>query len=241
MRSMAEGDGLGLALVVEDLVVSGADGGVLLEIPALTIEPGGCVGVRGPSGAGKSTLLHALAGMSDDVSGAVIWGGKDILRFAPSGRAAFRCEHIGLIFQEFLLFEELGALGNAALSAAYAPAVDRANIRMRAAGALTEMGLGRYLGGRSVERFSGGERQRVAVARALAGSPGILLADEPTASLDRAAADRLIDDLLDGVARTGRTLIAVSHDAALHARMDRVLTIDDGRIVADSADPSADG
>ncbi|MCB1835592.1 MAG: ATP-binding cassette domain-containing protein, partial [Geminicoccaceae bacterium] len=135
--------------------------------------------------------------------------------------------------QDYHLFEELSALGNAGLAASFAPAADREHIRRGAGQWLDRLGLG-GMGGRSVASFSGGERQRIAVARALAGEPPIVLADEPTASLDRAAADALAGDLA-GLGRSGkRTLIAVTHDAALASLLDRQLTIVDGRIVEDS-------
>lgn len=140
---------------------------------------------------------------------------------------------MGLIFQDFLLFEELGALDNAALAAAFASPAERRPLRQRAAHWLDRLGLGQA-GSRRADSFSGGERQRIAVARALANDPAVILADEPTASLDRASADRLIADLAALSQDTGRTLIAVTHDAALIGRLDRVLTMAEGRIVGDS-------
>ena len=133
-----------------------------------------------------------------------------------------------MVFQDFLLFEELPALGNAALAASYAVRSERQRIVSGAAAMLTRLGLGDH-SDRAVDTFSGGERQRVAVSRALAADPPVILADEPTASLDRDAADHLIDDLGALARDGGKTLIAVSHDAALHERMDRVLDIVDGR------------
>ena len=142
-------------------------------------------------------------------------------------RARFRRERVGMIFQDFLLFEELPALGNAALAASYAARSERDRIASGAAAMLAHLGLGDHAD-RAVDTFSGGERQRVAVSRALAADPPVILADEPTASLDRAAADRLIGDLAELAETRGKTLIAVSHDAALHERMDRVIDIVDG-------------
>jgi putative ABC transport system ATP-binding protein len=137
---------------------------------------------------------------------------------------------MGLVFQDFLLFEELSAAANAALAGAYAPRAARPQLARRVQATLARLGLATGER-RTVESFSGGERQRVAVARALANDPAIILADEPTASLDRAAADRLIDDLVALAHEGGKTLITVSHDPALHARMDRLVTIADGRLV----------
>ncbi|MAZ17391.1 MAG: ABC transporter ATP-binding protein [Ahrensia sp.] len=218
---------MGLALSVRELVVEGDRGRRLLRIGALDIPAGGRVGVRGPSGAGKSTFLYAIAGLVAMKAGTVTWDDETISAMNASQRARFRRERVGMIFQDFLLFEELPALGNAALAAGYAGRAERGRIADGAAAMLAHLGLGDHAD-RAVDTFSGGERQRVAVARALAADPPIILADEPTASLDRAAADRLIGDLADLAETRGKTLIAVSHDATLHERMDRVIDIVDG-------------
>ncbi|WP_308917261.1 ABC transporter ATP-binding protein [Jannaschia sp. LMIT008] len=217
-----------LPLAVRDLRVASAGGRALLDVPALDLPAGALVGVRGPSGAGKTTLLHALAGLLE-ADGTVRWGETELLALGAEGRAAFRARSLGLVFQDFLLFEELGALENASVAAMFAAPVARQAIRDRAADGLRGLGIDPD-DARPVSSHSGGERQRIAVARALAGGAGLLLADEPTASLHRDAADRLVDDLIRLVRETGATLIAVSHDETLIARMDRVLTIADGRI-----------
>jgi len=219
---------MGLALSVRGLVVEGDRGRELLRLEELDIPAGSRIGIRGPSGAGKSTLLYALAGLLRPKAGRVSWGGDAISGLNATERARFRRERVGMIFQDFLLFEELPALGNAALAASYADRSARARIAAGAAEMLAHLGLGDHKD-RAVDTFSGGERQRVAVSRALAGDPPIILADEPTASLDRAAADRLIEDLAGLAEARGKTLIAVSHDNALHERMDRVLDMVDGR------------
>ncbi len=215
-----------LPLHVTDLMVRSARGAVLLDLPHLRLEAGRSLGIRGPSGAGKTTLLHALAGLCDHVSGQVRWGGADLVARGAAQRATFRARHIGMIFQDFLLFDELGPLANAAIAALYTPRNRREQLRSAAEQRL--QGLGINPGTRTVASFSGGERQRVAVARALTHDPGILLADEPTASLDREAADRLARDLAALSREAGKTLIVVSHDAVLLDRMDRVLTLRDG-------------
>lgn len=221
----------GLPLSVEGLEVRGPQGRALLSVPAFAAPAGALIGIRGPSGAGKSTFLYALAGLADRAQGAVRWGGTDLSALGPGGRAAFRAANIGMIFQDFLLFEELDALGNAGLAALFRPAAERRALRERAAAHLARLGLGGPA--RSVASFSGGERQRVAIARAMAAGAPVLLADEPTASLDRAAADRLIDDLVGLSRAAGATLVAVSHDPHLIARMDRVLTVEDGAVTDD--------
>ena len=205
----------------------------LLDVPHLSLTHGQSVAVCGASGAGKSTLLHALAGLLRPQAGAVIWGQTDLCRLTEDGRTRFRRQHIGMIFQDFLLFDELDALHNADIASAFAARADRPARQRAARDWLTRLGLAQT-GARRVDHFSGGERQRIAVARALVGAPSILLADEPTASLDRATADRLITDLLAVAQDHRRTLIAVTHDASLIARMDRVLRLHDGRIVEDS-------
>lgn len=221
------------ALRIDGLRIEGAGGRLLLEVADFHLAPGRSVALRGASGAGKSTLLHAMSGLLRPAAGRVLWGDIDIAALPEAERTRFRRERLGLVFQDFLLFEELDALGNAAIGATFASRPARAPIRARAAGWLSRLGLG-DAGRRKVASFSGGERQRIAVARALAGDPAVILADEPTASLDRAAADRLGADLARLAREDGRTLIAVTHDTALAARLDRAVTLADGRIVEDS-------
>lgn len=148
---------------------------------------------------------------------------------ADTARTRFRGATFGVIFQDHLLFEELSAENNAGLAALYAPRQRRAGIGQSARRMLTDLEVP-WKEPRSVVSFSGGERQRIAVARALATDPPVILADEPTASLDRKTADALIADLLGGAKQAGRTLIAVSHDPALIEACDHVLTIEDGRV-----------
>jgi putative ABC transport system ATP-binding protein len=220
--------GTGLALRVADLTVTGEGGRLLLTVPALSAPAGCTLGLRGPSGAGKSTFLLAIAGLIDSARGHVLWGETDVLALSPAGRRAFRAAHLGMIFQDALLFEELSARDNAALSALFAPRAQRAAIRAQSAEQLDRLGVRTQA--RSVATLSGGERQRVGVTRALAGGGGVLLADEPTASLDRASADALGDDLFSAARTRGQTLIVVSHDEVLLQRADRVLECADGAV-----------
>jgi len=224
---MASADTARLAL--RNLRVGGPDGTFILDIAGLKVEPGQCIGVRGPSGAGKSMLLMAMAGLLEGAAGELRWGQTDLLTRNSGARAAFRQTHIGLIFQDFLLFDELSALANASVSVGFAKVGDRSAIKARAADWLRQLGLQDL--DRPVAYFSGGERQRVAVARALANDPAILLADEPTAALDRYAADRLSTDLIQAARSGNKTLIAASHDASFLNRMDLVITLDHGRMV----------
>ena len=220
-------------LMVQDLQLTSQEGRILLDVQQFEVATGQSVALRGASGAGKSTLLHVLSGLVRPNRGQVVWGGQDIAALSEDARARFRRERLGLIFQDSHLFEELSAIGNAALASAFAPAADRAAIRTCASRWLRSLGLGQA-GSRKVDSFSGGERQRIAVARALAANPSIILADEPTAALDRANADLLGEDLVRLASGAGRILVTVTHDDALAARMSRSVTLADGRIVEDS-------
>ena len=220
-----------LGLSITDLEIKASSGRVLLSVPSLTLAPGTCLGVRGPSGAGKSTFLFSLAGLAENATGTIRWGETDLLPLSSEARAKFRRRTVGMVFQDFLLFEELSAAANAALPGAYASRSRQSAIAETASATLSRLGIGH--GARTVESFSGGERQRVAIARALAADPAIILADEPTASLDRNTADALVDDLVTLVRDTGKTLVAVSHDPHVYTRMDRVIEIIDGRIASD--------
>ena len=214
-------------LLVRDMQVKSRTGRQLLQVDALREAAGECLAVRGPSGAGKSTLLFALAGLIPVKDGSITWGGREIAGTSERKRAAFRRETCGIVFQDHLLFEELSAQDNAGLSALFAPKSAREEIDERGSTMLATLGVDASDRRRS-ESYSGGERQRIAVARALAGDPPVILADEPTASLDRANADRLIDDLFGQARAKGKTLIAVSHDPVLFEAADRVVTLQDG-------------
>ena len=219
------------ALTIENLTVDIPDGRRLLGVPALRVAQGECLAIKGPSGAGKSTLLLALAGLVPAMQGRVLWGDVDLVKEPEAQRTAFRGRTFGIVFQNHLLFDELSAEANASLSSLFAPAGQRQSIRAKASAALSDLGL-RAGVGRRTSTYSGGERQRIAVARALAGDPPVILADEPTASLDRDTADGLIADLFSDAKQNGRTLIVVSHDPSVLAAADRVITVKDGRLEA---------
>ena len=221
--------GEGFALHVTDLVVRARSGRSLLDVPSLTLPSRRALGITGASGAGKSTLLFALMGLADDAAGSVCWGETDVLNLSKADRSAFRREAMGMVFQDFLLFEELGALENASIRRLFSPKSERADYVRTAQGLLSNLRVPAQA--RRVATFSGGERQRVAVARALVHDPPILLADEPTANLPREAGRALVETLLTTVRAAGKTLIVVSHDPQVLDRMDRVVTLDHGRVI----------
>lgn len=202
-----------------------------LHIPELTLPAGGRLAVAGPSGSGKSTLVNVIAGLERPGRGRVLWSGTDIAALSESARDRWRGANIGLVMQDFHLFPGLSALENVLLPARLARVADRA-MADRAGELLAEVGLTRP--GQRVETLSRGEMQRVAVARALLRRPGVIVADEPTASLDPANA-AVLGALLDGLAqRTGATLIVVSHDPGLIARLPRRIALAGGLIRDDT-------
>ena len=233
------------------LVVAGEGGRRLLEVDALELEGGALLSITGPSGAGKSTLLGALAGLRPTggrVAGSARWTGAgtdlDVATASAEACRRFRAARVGFVFQEPRLFDELGALDNAAIGAGWRPAAERARVREAAAERLVALGLDPE-DPRPVARLSGGERQRVGLARALATDPVVVLADEPTASLDREAGASLIGALRALADNGGRTLLVASHDPALHAVADRTVRVVDGTLddvpVGSPADrPAAD-
>jgi len=216
-----------MELNVTELSVRRDEGSELLNLPRLTVPQGSAIGIRGASGAGKTTLLRALMGLLPNCQGRILWDNTDLLALTSQSRGQFRREKMGIVFQDFLLFDDLSALENAAIQACYSPSRDRPRLLRGAKVLLKEMGVPR--GERRITTYSGGERQRIALARALAHDPPVILADEPTASLDLATGDALADEILRRVEDRGTTLLLVSHDERLLDRMYRVLTLEHGR------------
>jgi putative ABC transport system ATP-binding protein len=211
-------------IAIDDLAFAYPTGGFALAIPALEIAPGTSVAVVGPSGCGKTTLLQLVAGVMAPDRGRVRVGETDVTALADAACRAFRIRTIGMVFQEFELIEHLGVVDNIALPARIATDVplDRA----RAVALAEGVGLAGKLD-RSPRRLSQGERQRVAVCRALYTRPSLILADEPTGNLDPANAEHVLGILLDYVKREGATLLSVMHDRALLDRFDRVIDAGD--------------
>jgi putative ABC transport system ATP-binding protein len=220
------------ALGLDDLLVRrgvGADARPILEVASLLVEPGETVGFAGPSGAGKSTLLHVIAGLVAPTRGAVRWGEVRIDRLSASAGAAWRRTHLGFVFQDFHLIDELSALDNVLLPTRFDAFHPTQAQRRRAREALARVGL-QDLDSRPSRRLSRGERQRVAVARAVIGDPKLILADEPTASLDEDSADAIAEILMEAARDAGASLLVVSHDARMLARMGRVRRLVGGRL-----------
>ena len=199
----------------------------------LSVERGELVAIVGPSGSGKSTMLNLLGTLDRPTSGSVRVDGLDVAGLSDASLSALRARRIGFVFQQFHLAGGVSALNNVADGLLYTGlrARDR---RRRASVALERVGLGHRMTHRPHE-LSGGERQRVAVARAVAGDPPLLLADEPTGALDTDSAAKVLDLLEDARSRRGATLLVVTYDPLIGERADRVLHLRDGRLVDEPA------
>ena len=219
------------ALEMESVVLrhrDGADEVVALDGVDLTVGSGELVVVIGPSGSGKSSLLAVAGALLRPTSGTVRIAGTDLSGLRRRELSAVRRDRIGFIFQTGGLFPSLTALEQLLLVAEVA-GQKAAPHRDRAEQLLRDVGLGTRLGHRP-DQLSGGERQRVAVARALMGRPALLLADEPTASLDRARSAEMVELLAEQTHRHGAATVLVTHDPDGLSHADRVLTLVDGRL-----------
>ncbi|HZP76935.1 MAG TPA: ABC transporter ATP-binding protein [Pseudolabrys sp.] len=203
----------------------------ILKDVNLHIGSGEAVGLIGPSGSGKSTLLMVMAGLERPDTGTVTVAGAELGGLDEDALARFRGRHVGVVFQSFHLIPTMTALENVAVPLEMAGAPDA---HERAKAELDAVGLGDRLAHYPSE-LSGGEQQRVAVARALAPNPVILVADEPTGNLDEQTGGQIIDLLFAGHAERGTTLILVTHDSALAARCERVVRLRSGRVDGDGA------
>jgi putative ABC transport system ATP-binding protein len=199
---------------------------------SVDIAPGTFVTIVGASGSGKSTLLHLMGALDRPSSGAVLLEGKDLGQMSDDERTLTRRDRIGFVFQFFNLLPTLTALENIALPARLAGRPGAAT-KKRAAELLDRVGLGAR-GGHRPDQLSGGEMQRIAIARALMMDPPILLADEPTGNLDSATGKSILE-LLRGAVDAHRTVVLVTHDAAVAKKGNRTLTMADGKLVGDEA------
>ncbi|WP_300270377.1 ABC transporter ATP-binding protein [Halomonas sp.] len=199
----------------------------------LTLEAGRSLALMGESGSGKSTLLHLAAGLDLPGAGEVRLGGRAISTFTEPERARLRRESLGLVFQQFHLVPSLTVLDNLRLQARLAGREDSA----WSAELIARLGLA-GLEGRYPEQLSGGQQQRLAIGRALAPRPPLLLADEPTGNLDEATAGEVLELLLSLVHETGCALLMVTHSPRIAAPLDRRLVLSRARLI--SADKAAE-
>jgi putative ABC transport system ATP-binding protein len=200
----------------------------------LSVAEGEFMAVAGPSGSGKSTLLNLIGGLDRPTSGRVVIGGQDVSRLGDDQLSDLRAHRIGFIFQTFNLIPVLSAAENVEfplLVRAGAP-LPRSQARERARRALEQVGL-RDFGRHRPDELSGGQRQRVAVARALVTEPALVLADEPTANLDHATGEAIIDLMLDINRRQRTTFIFSTHDPRVMTHAHRVVRLSDGRLDGD--------
>ena len=190
------------------------------------------VAITGPSGSGKSSLLYLLGLLDLPTSGEVLIRGKATVQMSEEERALTRLTLLGFVFQFHFLLPEFTVLDNVMLPMRALGQLSRAAMQERANDLLGSLGLADHVHKRP-DQLSGGQRQRVAVARALANEPPIILADEPTGSLDSKASEQVFEVLRDLVDKYGKTVVAVTHDLGLAGRMDRHIELLDGGIVAD--------
>ena len=196
---------------------------------SLTLQAGEFVAVRGPSGCGKSTLLHLAGGLEDPTAGRVLVEGRDLHSMSPTERATLRRTEVGYVFQRLNLVPSLTALENVMLPLDL-DGVRGSEARARATEALNTVGLDHRLD-RFPDDFSGGQQQRIAIARAIVGSRRLLLADEPTGSLDTRTGEAIIELLAGLPAAAGTTVVLVTHEPRYAACAERIVSMRDGRIV----------
>ncbi|MBU1304877.1 MAG: ABC transporter ATP-binding protein [Alphaproteobacteria bacterium] len=202
----------------------------VLRDVCFALQPGEVASVVGPSGSGKTSLLMVLAGLEKATSGVVSIDGTDIEALDEDGLAIFRRNNFGILFQNFHLIPSMTALENVAFTLEIAhPTRPYADIRRAALDALAEVGL-KERAGHFPSALSGGEQQRVGLARAIVGEPRILLADEPTGNLDQATGASVIEQMFSLARGRGTAILLITHDLRLAARADRTLSMNQGRL-----------
>jgi putative ABC transport system ATP-binding protein len=219
---------------VRDLVMRLPSGGrpvTILDGVDLDVEEGEVLAVTGPSGSGKSTLLGLIAGLDTPTAGSIRVAGREITGLDEVTLARFRGDTIGYVFQSYHLIPTLTALENVAVPLELAGAPDAL---VRAATLLAEVGLADRAHHYPAQ-LSGGEQQRIALARAVARRPALILADEPTGNLDSTIGGQIIDLLLGLNRARGSTIVLVTHAAGVAARAGRTIELRDGRVVGDAA------
>jgi lipoprotein-releasing system ATP-binding protein len=221
-------------LQVTGLARSFEQGGARIDVLAgvdLTVAPGEIVALLGPSGSGKSTLLQAVGLLEGGFTGAIRICGEPVGTLDDLGRTRVRRQRMGFVYQFHHLLPDFTARENVMLAQMVA-GVPEAGAATRADELLTSLGLGARLTHKPAQ-LSGGEQQRVAVARALANRPALVLADEPTGNLDEATAQLVLAAFLDLVRSSGAAALVATHNIALAQKMDRVVSLSGGRLVAD--------
>ncbi|MBR0551293.1 ABC transporter ATP-binding protein [Stakelama marina] len=203
----------------------------LVDDASFAIAPGSFTAIVGPSGCGKSSLLYLLGMLDRPDDGTLLIEGRDTTPLSGDARARLRLERFGFIFQFHFLLPELTALENVSLPMRRLGRLDRHAARDRAHMLLSELGIGEKTA-KLPGHLSGGERQRVAIARALANDPVLILADEPTGSLDSVNSQRVVDTLHQVAGEQGRAVVCVTHDGAIAANADARIEMLDGHIVA---------
>jgi lipoprotein-releasing system ATP-binding protein len=221
-------------------VLPGAVPVTLVHDIDLVIGGNELVAITGPSGSGKSSLLYLLGLLDLPTAGEVLIRGRATAHMDEAERAATRLSTLGFVFQFHFLLPEFSALENVMLPMQALGGLPDAAMRERAGALLASLGLAEHASKRP-DQLSGGQRQRVAVARALANDPPVILADEPTGSLDSASSQQVFQILRDLVDRGRKTVVAVTHDLDLARRMDRRIVLEDGAIVSDDGAGRATG
>ena len=204
---------------------------VALDDLDFTVERGELVAVMGPSGSGKTTLLNCLSGLDDIDGGRVVVDGHDLFAMSDADRTAHRARAMGFVFQAFNLIPVFSAAENVELPLLLV-GVPPKQARLRSVAMLERVGLGHRTTHRPSE-MSGGEQQRVTIARALVAAPAIVWADEPTGNLDTKMAASVMDLLCELNASEGQTIVLVTHDPGIGERAGRLVTVRDGRLVSD--------
>ena len=228
------GNGSGPVVQIKDVVKTFPVGGgevTILKGLSLAVKPGEFVSIVGPSGNGKSTLLNMITGIDRPTSGEVIVTGREVHRMSENQLAAWRGQHVGIIFQFFQMLPALTLLQNVMLPMDFAKKYTPRERKERAVQLLETVDLADQAN-KLPGNVSGGQQQRAAIARALANDPQLLVADEPTGNLDTRTANDVFDMFVQLV-KQGKTLVMVTHDKELSRRVPRVIEIIDGRITRD--------
>lgn len=203
---------------------------VVLKGISFAVAKGEFVAITGRSGSGKSTLMYQLGLLDHPTSGDITIDGEDVTNLPHEDRTTLRLKELGYVFQDYALIPELSAMENV-LVPLLMQGLSRANAEAKAEASLKRIGLGHRLNNLP-NQLSGGEQQRVSIARAIAHSPKIIFADEPTANLDSETSQVVLDNFLE-LHKEGQTIIMVTHEPEYASMTDRIITLSDGQIVSD--------